>query len=308
MKRDVYNELGAQFSTHRIVRQLHAVPPHEVYEIVVDGRHAVYKGDTGPTGNAAIEGRVIAFVDEHTSVPVPEILLLEDDYFIAAWHSDAPTPERDVDETWADAAGRLLATLHDETTSLIDEYGRFRSDNDAISVVGYENWQTAAIAYLRRRREIIAQYGHADVADAVINFLNDHPDAFSGVDDPVCCHGWATPEHVSVADGRAVCVIDFEHAIAAPSEFDYWRTVLPTFAQASSPSNGHCPQTAFRSGYESVRSFPDGFERRAPLFVVLHEIYFFESLYVQNQHSPEKTDERAEWLRKRVFEALETLS
>jgi hypothetical protein len=113
MRDDVHDTLASEFDTHRIVRQLHAVPPHEVYEVYVDGRHAVYKGDTGPTGSAATEGRVTAFVREYTSVPVPEILLVGDDDYIAAWHPDAPAPDEggDVDETWAYATGRLLATL-----------------------------------------------------------------------------------------------------------------------------------------------------------------------------------------------------
>lgn len=305
MKRDVHDNLEAQYTTYRIVRQLRDMPPHEVYEVYVEGQHAVYKGNTEPTGKAATDGCVTAFVSEQTSVPVPEILHVEDDYYIAAWHPDAPTPDvgRELNEMWADAAGRLLATLHDETAPLLDTYGHFIPAGEAISVAGSDDWHAAATDYIRRHRPILAQYGHADVADAVIEFLIDHPDILTGAGDSVCCHGWATPEHISVVDGQAVSIVDFEHAIAAPGEFDYWRTALPTF---NHDTDGL--QELFRAGYESVRALPTGFERRAPLYKVLNEVYYFESLYVQNQHGAEETEQRANWFRQRVCETLEMLS
>ncbi|WP_101297286.1 phosphotransferase family protein [Halegenticoccus soli] len=305
MRQDAHNRLASQFATHRIVRRLHDVPPHEVYEVRVDGRRAVYKGDTGPTGSAATEGRVIAFVGDRTSVPVPEVLLVGDDYYVAAWHPNAPAPDegREVDETWARAAGRALATLHDETAPLLDGYGQFHPEDDGVATAGEDDWRAAAIAYVRRHRPVLARHGHADAADAVADFLADRPEVFAGSDGPVCCHGWATPEHVAVVDGRVACVVDFEHAIAAPGEFDYWRTALPTFDPDTDAS-----QRAFRDGYESVRSIPAGFERRRPLYVALNGVYYLESLYVQNQYGAEETAERAERFRNGVFAALEGIS
>lgn len=303
MRTDVQDILASQFTTHRIVRQLHDVPPHEVYEIFVDGRRAVVKVDTGPTGNAGTEGHVIAFVGAQTSVPVPEILQVGDDHFVAEWHPAAPAPEKDSegDETWAYGAGRGLATLHDETDPLVDEYGRFCSPDDGLSVEGYEDGHLAAIAYNDRHRSVLAQHDHSDVADIVGDFLDDHPGAFDGADGPVCCHGWATPEHVAVVDGEIACLVDFEHAIAAPSEFDYWRTVLPTFRDDASTRS-------FRVGYESVRPLPASVERRKPLYVLLNHVYYLESLYVQDQHGPDGTAERAEWFRDRITETIDRLT
>ncbi|MCD2200575.1 hypothetical protein LPA44_11790 [Halobacterium sp. KA-4] len=54
MTEHVHDRLDAAFDEHSIGRQLHAVPPHEVCEVRVDGQHAVYKGDTGPTGARAL--------------------------------------------------------------------------------------------------------------------------------------------------------------------------------------------------------------------------------------------------------------
>ena len=305
MRTTIRKRLNEQFASNRIVRQLHDIPPHEVYEVLVNGRRAVYKGDTEPTGSAGTEGHVTAFVGEQTSIPVPEILLAEDDYYVAAWHPDAPAPDegQHADETWVYAAGRGLATLHVETADAIDRYGQFRPHDGGVAVAEYDTWHTAALAYVQRHRPILAQHGHTDIADAVIEFLREHPDAFEETDGPVCCHGWATPDHIAVVDGRIACIVDFEHAIAAPGEFDYCRTSMPTFDSETE----HLKQT-FQEGYESIRSLPSGFDSRKPIYAVLNMIYYFESLYVQNQHGPEKTAERAEWLRNSVTETLSSLS
>ncbi|WP_058367581.1 phosphotransferase [Haloparvum sedimenti] len=304
MSHRVRNRLSSQFDSHGIVRQLHDVPPHEVYEVVVDGRRAVYKGDTGPTGNAGIEGRVIDFVGRETSVPVPETLLVADGYYVAAWRSDAPGPDEQhhADETWAHAAGRGLATLHAETRGTVDRYGRFDAEGGELAIDGDDSWHDAALAYVRRHRPILARHGHADVANAVLDHLVERPSLLDGADEPVCCHGWATPEHVAVADGRVACLVDFEHAVAAPGEFDYWRTSMPTFG----PEPGEL-RRRFREGYESVRSLPAGFDARRPAYVLLNLVYYFESLYVQEQRGRTETAKRAEMMRDEVFAILDEL-
>ncbi|XVH33671.1 phosphotransferase family protein (plasmid) [Haloferacaceae archaeon DSL9] len=301
MKREIRERLRAQSTTHEIVGRIHDVPPHEVYEVYLDGRRAVYKHDVGPTGNAGIEGRVLAFVGEQTAVPVPEIVTVGDDYYVAAWHPNAPSPDGNprADDEWARAAGRGVATLHESTSKRIERYGRFNRRGDGRIGAGCEEWHAAATEYVRRHRPALARYGHGDIADAVLEFLDTRPNAFVGAGEPVCCHGWATPEHVSVVDGEVACVVDFEHAIAAPGEFDYWRTVLPTFGSSTGAED------AFREGYESVRSLPSGFARRRPLYVLLNVVYYFESLYVQAQHDPKETAERAERFRTTATEILD---
>jgi len=304
MRREITKRLEAQFDSHDVRRQLHDVPPHEVYEVSVTGQRAVYKGNTGPTGNAGMEGRVMAFVGEHTSIPIPETLLVEDEFYVAAWHEDAPSPEteQEADKDWARAAGSGLARLHDETAPLIDTYGTFRPDAE-LGIDGHDEWHAAATEYVRSRRPILARYGHADVVETVLEYLAEHPDAFAGADRPVCCHGWATPEHVAVADEEMACMIDFEHAMAAPGEYDYWRTVLPAFGP-----EGSDVRNVFRESYESVHPLPDGFERRRLPYILLNEIYYFESLYVQDQHGRKETADIAEQLRTRVTELLDRLS
>jgi len=90
---------------------------------------------------------------------------------------------------------------------------------------------------------------------------------------------------------------NFEHALAAPPEFDYWRTVIPTFDDEG--------RSRFRAAYESVRALPDGVTRRAPFFGLLCTAYYLESLYVQDQHGPAGTERLADRLRERIRATLD---
>lgn len=65
---------------------------------------------------------------------------------------------------------------------------------------------------------------------------------------------------------------------------------------------------AFREGYEGVRSLPAGIQRRRPVYAMLNEVSYLESLFVQDRHEPEETQARATWLRERIIGRLEELS
>lgn len=298
-------DLEAEIDGLEVVGQIHAVPPHVVHEVRLNGRRAVLKRDCGPTATAGIEGRVMEFVGRRTAVPVPEVLLLADDFFVAEWHPGAPTTQEDqtADETWTRAAGKGVATLHAATAAHMDGYGVFQLEDGDLTTEEHHRWTDAIQDYLERRRQALEPYGHADIAESVASFLGEHPDRFVDTGSAVCCHGWATPEHVATKEGEVACMLDFEHAIAAPGEFDVWRTVLPLFGPAPESS----AFTAFRDGYESVRSLPEGFGRREPLYRLLNGVYYLESLYVQDQHGPDETADRAERMRHNIGELIADL-
>lgn len=307
MRDTIRDRLDAQFDSYSVVRQLHGVAPHAVYEVTVEGERAVCKVDTGETGSAGTEGYVMAFLGRETTQPVPAVLDRGPDYYVAAWHPDAPSPDDDraADERWARAAGRGLARFHEETAEYVDGYGQFQPEesersDERLATTGHEEWHAAAIEFVREYEPTLERYGHGDIATGAIEFLESRPDAFAGSGDPVCCHGWATPEHVAVRDGEVGCLVDLEHAIAAPGEFDYWRTAMPTFG----PELGE-RAAQFRESYEAVRPLPDGFEDRQPFYVLLNLVYFFESLYVQDQHDAETTEQRAGKLRESVGRVLD---
>lgn len=302
MQQSARRALESAFDSVRIVRELHDVPPHAVFEVVVDGKRAIYKHDVGPTGSAGVEGRVQALVHAETSVPVPRVLTHGPDHYVAAWHPNAPAPgaSTTADRAWARAAGRALATLHDETASVVEGYGAFEPADDGVRTAGHETWRDAALAYATRHRRAVARYGYGDVVDEAIASLEAHPDAFADAGESVCCHGWATPEHVAVADDAVACVVDFEHAIVAPAAFDYWRTAHPTF-------DDDARERAFRDGYRSVRDLPPKLDEREPLYALLNAVYYFESLHVQDQHDRHETARRARGLTAHVHELLDFL-
>lgn len=314
--RSVHDALAQRYDDYAVHRLLHDVPPHETYEVTVDGRRAVCKVATAPRGDPATEARVMAFVGRETTVPMPTVLAVGDGYFVAEWCPDAPQAAT-VDEEKARAMGAGLASLHRESADAIDAYGRFERDDtpptrrygdsagsgrDDPTVVERADWRSVALDRLADRRPYLQSVGHAAVADAVVRYLRAHPDAFDGAGDPVLCHGNYLPDHVSV-DGEAVtCVIDFEHALCGPAEYDCWRTLLPL---SRNESGGEAD--AFREGYESVRALPDGFDRRRDLYSVLLTVSYLKSLYLQDRHDAGRTRRLAEQMREHVFDSLDAL-
>jgi Ser/Thr protein kinase RdoA (MazF antagonist) len=141
------------------------------------------------------------------------------------------------------------------------------------------------------------------VATAMLAFVRDHPEAFATPETPVCCHGNWLPAHVGIEDEGITCVIDFEHALFGPAEYDYWRAVLPAFAVRERPDL----ERAFREGYESVRSLPEGFDRRAECYRALNTVSYLRSLFLQDRHDERETERRAASMRRYVGAALDEL-
>lgn len=287
---DVRNALASHADGYTVHRQLHAVPPHAVYEVTVDGIRAVCKVTRGPEADPACEARVIQHVGRETSLPVPRVLAVGDDHFVAEWCDGLPGDDPDVDETWARAAGAGLATLHAEAS--FEQTGLFRAGEDGLALDGHETWSRTLEALLADRRDYLADRGYADVATEAVEFVRDHRDAFDCGVEPVLVHGNYLPDHVRTTGGEVACVIDFEHALAGPAEYDYWRTAMPVF-EGSDRSAGGTIREAFGSGYESVRPFPGGLDRRADLCRLVNSVSYLKALYVQREHIDAEDERRA---------------
>ncbi|WP_306052776.1 phosphotransferase family protein [Natronococcus wangiae] len=287
-----------------IVRELHDVPPYRVYEVRIDGHRAVLKVDYHSRGHAAVEGRVHAYVAAHTTVPAPEILDVGDHHYVARWDDTLQTGET-VDERWARAAGRTLATLHEDTDGEFDGFGQFRVGDSGLELAGHDDWLTAARDRLEYHRPFLERVGHADLVTIVDEFFAEHPALFEGAGNPVCCHGNVHPEHVASTAGEVTAVIDFEHALVAPGEYDYWRVVPPVFG--TDPDVGDSVPDAFRDGYESVRPLRNGFERRRDAYQLVNLVAYVESLYLQENVEPSRLPKRAAFFRELAFDTLERL-
>ncbi|PSP76020.1 aminoglycoside phosphotransferase family protein [Halobacteriales archaeon QS_3_64_16] len=304
MTRDVHAALAQHATDYTVRRELHRVPPHAIYEIAFGGRRAVCKLATDPEGDPATEDRIVEFVGRETHVSVPEVLAVGSDHFVAAYHEGVPEPTDGEDEAkleaWARAAGAGMATLHAETKAAFEHTGIFCADDDGLALRSRNSWAKTVETLLDSRREFLLGTGYADVATAMLAFVRDHLEAFMAPDVPVLCHGNWLPAHVGTANGEVSCVIDFEHALFGPAEYDYWRTVLPTFAVRER----HDLERAFRDGYESVRSLPDGFDRRAECYRALNTVSYLHSLFLQDRHDESGTERQAASMRSYVSEAL----
>jgi Ser/Thr protein kinase RdoA (MazF antagonist) len=322
---DVRNVLESQFDDYEVRGPLHDVPPHAVYEVVVEGRRAVCKIARRPEADPAAEARVMAHVRRETSLPVPEVLAVGgerggtdgDGWFVAEWLDAVPRDvEPPVGEAWARAAGGAMAALHAETGfdrpgfPRAGDGGGAGDDGGAgggrLVVDARDSWHDVVCEYVADLRDWLDPHGHGDVAADVLAFLRDHPGVLDGCGEPVVCHGNFGLEHVGVEAGAVTSVIDFEHALVAPGEYDYWRTAVPVFIGPSGPESD-APHEAFRAGYESVRPLPDGFDRRGRVYRVLYTTWAFQSLHLQRNVTGGEARERAETFRRLVDDGLDDL-
>ncbi len=266
--------------------RLHAVAPNEVHRLRVDGRPAVLKRSTGPRGDAGVEGRVQRLVARETSLSVPAVLWVGDGAFLAAFDDDVPDPaSATATEAWCRAAGRGLATLHSLS---FDRHGPLRVDGDpADPAAGLRvdappgaTWADGVDRLLATFRSSVAGTDYAAVVEDVRSFVADHADRVAGPD-PVLLHGWFTPEHVGVRDGRVRAVVDFEHAVAGAAAYDCWRLALPTFGPEGAAEDGAPEWRAFREAYATVRPLPEDLFADEPFYRLLVGVSYLDSLATQ---------------------------
>ena len=110
------------------------------------------------------------------------------------------------------------------------------------------------------------------------------------------CHGNLHPEHGALDrtgdEPELAALVDFEHAMVAPAEYDFWRTAIPLFHEPGSGATDTL--SAFRAGYESVRSLPLGVGRRREAWWLVIFVTFLLALDVQNRGIGPDERERAE--------------
>jgi hypothetical protein len=327
---------GRHADDFRVRRLLHAVPPHCVAEVEFAGRRAVCKVSLDERGRAGIEGHVLRHVGRETSVPVPAVLATDDAGFVAEYCDDAPTSDRSkvgssdtgtdssgdnradssgddshVTTEWLRAAGRTLATLHEEAT--FDRSGTLavgdsglRTESQSGATTSGARWPDALDAQLAVYEDALTGTGYADVAADARAFVSTHADRFALPDRrPSLLHGWFSPEHVSVRDGAVARVLDFEHALVGSPEWDYWRTVVPLLSGhgRSVPAGG---RETFRESYESVRPLPPGTDDREPAYRALLAVSYLDSLHAQRGIDA-ATRDRAAFFRQCATEGFDRL-
>lgn len=303
MDEHIETTLAQHTADSHVVETVHDIPPYRVYKVRLDGQQAVLKMDANERGHAADEGRAHEYVATQTTASVPAILAVGSDHYITAWHEEIAASSPRIEAAWARAAGRWMGTLHAETAGEFAGFGRLRDDG-GLALDAHDEWVAAAIERVEYHRPHLQTSGHADVADAVVAFFEANPAVFDGAGGPVLCHGDIHPEHLRrTAEGSVA--IDFEHALVAPAEYDYWRTVMP-YLRANEDVDEAVTQV-FREGYESVRSLPDGTESRSDAYRLVNLVAFLESLYLQRTTPQPRRDKLGERMRELVFETIDAL-
>ena len=280
---DVHDALTRYTDEYSIVRELHRVRPHVTYEVRFRGERAICKVETHPEADLGREAAATRYVAEATSVPVPEPLAIGDDHYVARWSDAVPDDTPTRDEARIRALGRGLATLHAET----DEIGwtgflqpASAVDDPTVPPIDTRAcWSDTLIEFLERRARFLDGVGYGDLARDVLAWVRENRDLFDEAGDAVLCHGNYFGEHVGVDEGgQSTTVIDFEHAVAAPAEWDYLRTVLPVFG----PGAEHdVSESVFREAYESVRPLPAGFDERRNALTLCNGLSYLRSLHLQ---------------------------
>ena len=311
MTRSVHDALASHSVETTVHRRLHDVRPHEVYEVTYDGQPAVCKVARHPIGDPELEGRLLEFVDAKTPVPVPPVLAVGPDHFVAGWCTDLPD-DPTVDEARSRAMGATLARLHESASEHFDAPGHLAVENDAVTLDADERWSETLRTFLEDRRRFLEPRGDGDVATEVLGLVEAFPDAFDDVGAPTLLHGNALPAHVGIdrsADpARTTRVIDFEHALVGPPAFDLLRSIGPMFGP---PGATHDPdgRAALLEGYASIRPLPVDLDETLRRLGVVNGVSYLRALHLQraDRDEPQSVARRARAIARNVEETARKL-
>lgn len=286
----------------RIDRRLHAVPPHAVYAVTVDGVRAVCKVDAHPAGSAGLEGRLVTELGTASSLPVPPAIDVGRHHAILGWLDGVPD-EPTLTPEWARAAGRGLGALHEATAGRYPGPGLLDLEEGESTVRRAGTHAEALADRLERCGEFLGRYGFDGLARHVAGELRANPHALVDPGEPVLVHGNYLLDHVGVRDGRVVAIIDFEHAMVGPAGYDLECTAVPTFLQ---PDRDESLLEDFLEGYRAVRPVPPRFADNRPIYRTVLGVTFLRSLYLQRDYERRAAaDRRARRLADRIAASLE---
>jgi len=300
MTRDIHDVLESYASSYSVHRLLHDVPPHRVYEVTVDGVRAACKLARDSRAAPSVEGRVIEHVERETDVPVPHVLTVGDGYFLTEWCDDAPDDQVSVTESEARALGASLGTLHTQTSF---ESTGLLGESSTLTVRAQDTWSETLGEILSGVHDDLAGTGYEDVSERALSFVDCHREFFDAAGDAVLIHGDFVPSHVTFDQGEVCRVVDWEHAIAGPGEYDFARTELHVFDNPARENERH--RDAFRAGYESVRELPSGSELRRRAYKALIFAFDIRQGFVQDQRTSEERERFNDRFRDLAFRIID---
>ncbi|GAA0224543.1 phosphotransferase family protein [Haladaptatus pallidirubidus] len=272
---DVHERLAQYAEQYEVVRKLHDVPPYVTYEVRVDGKRAVCKRAGSDEGNPAMEARAMQFLEANTSVPVPHVLGVGNDYFVAEWKNEIPE-DGSLNEAGARTLGAGLATLHEETSFESSGFLESRDGELALDVRG--TWADMLTAIVGGWCNDLAVSRFEEAGESVLSFVREHEDAFTAISEPALVHGDYQPENILFEGESVVAVVDWEFCFVGAGEFDLCRADREFFDWYT-VSESDDLRGSIREGYESVRTLPPAFDGRRHVYrsiLKLDPMRFFE--------------------------------
>ncbi|WP_336338086.1 phosphotransferase family protein [Haloarcula brevis] len=267
----------------------------ETYEVVVKFK---------PPGDVpfAVEPRLHEFVASRTDVPVPRILVHEDDpaadvppYFVTERIHGENLAAEFAGLSAADRrrvlaqSGRLLGDIHSEIG--FEAFGRLTLHDDRIVV---SDWMGSWRDYFERlTRAHLSRLDDTPFADVTARARECIEPALETVPEdgvPRLVHDDFRPANLMFdpsADAPITAVLDWQDVLAALPEYNLAQTEF-LFVDSSfqDPDRRESLRSAFREGYREMRpmDFDAGYERRRPLYqlsTLLWRMAGFEAAFAE---------------------------
>lgn len=249
--------LESEFEEYSVCKCLRKGDRNTVYEVSVDGRRAACKMTDDQPAMLAREGAVLAAVAKHAPVPVPKMLDTGDGYLLLEWVRGDDYDSQGQRRARLRSVGRTLARLHSATAGWFDGHGQLERGDNPLAVKRPTAWPDRLSTFVDDWATNLVGTEDADVATAVVEFVEDHHHAFADCP-PVLVHGEPSPEHARFDGHELVALLDWELSQAAPGAFDLVWAERDFFR---APFDGEIDgdlRTALHEGYEAERPLSPG--------------------------------------------------
>jgi aminoglycoside phosphotransferase (APT) family kinase protein len=265
----------------------------EAYEVVVKFK---------PQGDVpfAVEPCLHDFVATRTDVPVPRILVYEDDpdadvapYFVTERIHGENLAEEFAGLSTEDRrrvlaqSGRILGDMHSEIG--FEAFGRLTLHDDRIIVSDWMgNWREYFESLTRSHLSHLDGTPFEDMTDRAWDCIEPALEMVPEDGVPRLVHDDFRPANLmfeQTADAPITAVLDWQDVLAALPEYNLAQTEF-LFIDSSSqdPELRDSLRTVFREGYQEMRpmEFDEGYERRRPLYqlsTLLWRMAGFEAVF-----------------------------
>jgi Ser/Thr protein kinase RdoA (MazF antagonist) len=265
----------------------------------------------------ALEPALMRLVRTETSLPVPRVLASDvtgetmRPYHVTEYvdapdlHGRFAASPREAQATLLEAAGRALATLHQEVE--FASSGPLRAVDGEVRVEPHASWPAFLAALVEEWVAELDERRFSDLRGTFTTALT--PDAFLDVDpNPVCLHFDYAPGNLLARGTELVGVVDWGFAVAGHAEYDLFqfeKNFLLGQVEDRRVRDELRPHVT--AGYRERRSLEPGWERRRAFYRVAYKLASMRSFHRWAGDEPAQADALATRLRDELETDLERL-